>query len=69
MPRNETGYIQLDSHSCRACWKCVESCPNKVIGKTDLPFHKHARVDRPQLCNGCQKCVNVCAEDAITLIK
>ena len=68
MPAHETKYIHLDSRKCEACWKCIESCPNGVMGRTSLPFHKHARIDRPEKCQGCQKCVNVCKEKAISIL-
>ncbi len=62
---NQTRYIYLDTSKCRACWKCIESCPEGVIGKIDLPFHKHVRISQPDQCKGCLKCVNVCPEEAI----
>jgi 2-oxoglutarate ferredoxin oxidoreductase subunit delta len=69
MPRHETEYIKLDSGKCNACWKCIESCPNDVIGKVDLPFHKHARIDHSDRCKGCLKCVSVCTAKAITSLR
>jgi NAD-dependent dihydropyrimidine dehydrogenase PreA subunit len=62
---NETRYIFLDKRKCRACWECVESCPNGVIGKINLPFHQHARIDHPERCQGCRICVQACPEQAI----
>ncbi len=64
--RGTTGYIRLDTHLCRACWKCVETCPRGVIGKINLPFHKHAHINKPDGCKGCLKCVKVCPQEAIT---
>jgi 2-oxoglutarate ferredoxin oxidoreductase subunit delta len=60
-----TMYIYLDSHRCRACWKCVESCPRGVIGKIDLLFHKHAGIRNAAKCKGCLKCVKACPQQAI----
>ncbi|MGD0854358.1 MAG: ferredoxin family protein [Dehalococcoidia bacterium] len=60
-----TMYIRLNTHVCRACWKCVEACPRGVIGKIDLLFHKHARINKPEECKGCLKCVKACPEQAI----
>lgn len=60
-----TMYIYLDSHRCRACWKCVESCPRGVIGKVDVLFHRHARIDNAAKCKGCLKCVKACPRQAI----
>ena len=63
---NSTKYILLDTHLCQACWKCIESCPEGVIGKFYIIFHKHARIDHAEKCKGCQKCVKTCPEQAIT---
>jgi MinD superfamily P-loop ATPase len=63
--RNWTEYIQVDSRKCKACWKCIEVCRNNVIGKINLPFHKHVHIEHPELCKGCLKCLKVCPEKAI----
>jgi len=60
-----TQFIMLDSHRCTACWKCVEGCPKKVIGKLDFFFHKHSRINDPEACVGCKKCVKECPNQAI----
>jgi NAD-dependent dihydropyrimidine dehydrogenase PreA subunit len=62
---NSTQYIELNTRVCQACWKCVETCPNHVLGKIDIFFHKHARVDNADACKGCKKCVRVCPNGAI----
>ena len=64
-----TAHIYLDVHKCRACWKCVEACPRGVIGKLDLPIHKHARISSPGECKGCLKCVKACPEQAILALR
>ena len=65
--RGHTGtkFILIDTHKCQACWECIETCPNQVLGKVDLFFHKHVRVDRAEACKGCKKCVKVCPHEAI----
>ncbi len=62
---NGTKYIVLVTRLCQACWACVEVCPNGVLGKINLPFHKHAHIDNASACKGCRKCVNVCTNHAI----
>ena len=64
----KTQFIQLDPHKCQACFKCVENCKKQVLGKVDLPFHKHAKVVNPNACIGCKKCVKTCEHSAITEI-
>jgi 2-oxoglutarate ferredoxin oxidoreductase subunit delta len=64
--QNATEYIYLDTAKCKACWKCIEACPNGVIDKVNLPFHKHARISCPEHCKGCLKCAKVCSQQAIT---
>ncbi|MBR5717187.1 MAG: ferredoxin family protein [Bacteroidales bacterium] len=63
-----TKHIQLDPRKCHACWKCVETCPKQVLGKIDLPFHKHTNIVNPDACIGCKKCVKACQHGAITVL-
>ena len=66
--RAETQFVRLDTRRCEACWKCIEACTDKVIGKVDLPWHKHARINNADNCKGCLKCVNACESGALTEI-
>ncbi len=61
----ETDHIRLDTRQCEACWECVTVCPHHVLGKVDLPFHKHSRIGRSEKCKGCLRCVKVCPSGAI----
>jgi 2-oxoglutarate ferredoxin oxidoreductase subunit delta len=63
-----TEFIEINSRSCEACWKCISICPNKVIGKIDLPWHKHARIVNGSNCTGCLKCVNICESKALSKV-
>ena len=63
--RRETKYVQFNSRLCTACWNCIEACPKQVIGKVDMIFHRHARLENPQDCNGCKACVRVCSSGAL----
>lgn len=65
-PRHtQTPFIALDTAACRACWKCVEICPQGVIGSISFLSHRHAHIDHAEKCKGCKKCVNVCPQAAI----
>jgi 2-oxoglutarate ferredoxin oxidoreductase subunit delta len=64
-----TEHIQLYRKNCKACWKCVENCPQKVFGKINIIFHKHSRINNPEECNGCLKCLKFCEHDAISKVK
>jgi ferredoxin len=61
-----TKYIKLDNSRCQACWKCVESCSNDVLGKAILFKHRHAHVDYAEACKGCKKCIHSCPNNAIS---
>lgn len=63
-----TPYVQLDTRRCKACWGCIESCPNKVIDKIDLPWHKHALIADSDKCTGCMRCVKQCQYEAFSQI-
>jgi ferredoxin len=64
----KTNYILLDSRKCEACWKCMEVCPNNVIGRVNLPWHKHALIIKRDNCIGCSKCIKACKFNAITKV-
>ena len=65
---SQTDHIRIDTHQCKACWTCIETCPNDVLGKIDLKFHRHVVVDTPARCTGCAKCVRACPHGAISRI-
>ncbi|MCX6000244.1 MAG: ferredoxin family protein [Chloroflexi bacterium] len=60
-----TKYIELNTRRCQACWKCIEACPNHVLGRVVVFKHRHARVDRAEACKGCKACVRSCPNEAI----
>ncbi len=66
---SETLYIRLDTSRCKACWDCVEACPQGVLGKVDFRFHRHAHIDRAENCEGCLLCVDACTHQAILIVE
>lgn len=56
----QTAFVSIDTRKCQACWKCIATCPEQVIWKVDLPWHKHALINQSSRCSGCLKCVKVC---------
>ena len=66
--RNNTPlrFINVNTANCKACWECLENCPNKVFDKIDFLGHRHIKIRNPENCTGCLKCVKVCASGAIT---
>ena len=63
-----TSFIQLDTKKCIACWECITECKNNVIGRINLPWHKHSKFVNSKNCIGCLKCINVCEPNALTKI-
>lgn len=49
----------MNPRLCMACWKCVETCPKKVIGKTRV-LHRHVMFRNADACIGCGKCMKIC---------
>jgi len=62
----QTEFIHATGRRCQACWKCVEACPQGVLGKVNFLFHKHAIIVRPDACIGCYKCIKACRDGVIT---
>lgn len=62
----QTEFIRPTGRKCQACWKCVEACPESVLGKVNFLFHKHAIIVQPDKCIGCLKCVKICEYGVIT---
>jgi Uncharacterized Fe-S center protein len=55
-----TKYVWANPQKCGACWKCIKVCPQQVIGKVGLLWHKHIVIKNPDNCTGCKKCIQVC---------
>lgn len=51
---------------CRACGRCIESCPYKAISFTEKNEGKFASVD-VAFCQGCGICLGVCISGAIKM--
>ncbi len=62
-----TAHITLNTRACKACWQCIDVCPNGVCGKVDMPFHHHCAIREPEKCTGCLNCVSACPEQAISI--
>lgn len=66
--QTQYGTIRLDTKKCQACWKCLDVCKNNVIGRINMPWHKHAKIKNPDTCTACSKCVSVCESGALSLV-
>ena len=60
--------IDINTRICQACWTCVTTCPQHVLGKVTLPFHRHAKIVHPHYCTGCYQCSKKCAWGAIVKV-
>ena len=63
-----TPYIQINTKKCVACWECYGACTHQVIGRINLPWHKHVKIRNGENCTGCLKCLKTCKEKAIESI-
>jgi 2-oxoglutarate ferredoxin oxidoreductase subunit delta len=66
--KKRTEYICCDSGKCKACWECLEACPNDVFGKINILIHKHVKIVNRDNCTGCLKCIKACGHRAISPI-
>jgi NAD-dependent dihydropyrimidine dehydrogenase PreA subunit len=66
--RHSTPHVILIAKNCEACWKCIDVCKHKVIGKINLLWHKHILFNDGASCTGCLRCVKACNSNAIQQI-
>lgn len=67
--RISTAYVSINSRMCVACWKCVDTCPQQVVGKVQFLWHKHIVIKHPESCSGCKKCIKTCPHEVFTDLK
>lgn len=60
-----TLFVGLDTGKCEACWECLNVCDKNVIGRINLPWHKHVKFVSGSECIGCMKCLKICTVNAI----
>lgn len=60
--------IVLDRDRCKACYLCIDACPNKVLCVDDnvnnLGYYP-VKIDIEKNCVGCTMCARVCPDMAI----
>ena len=61
-----TEYVWANHQQCKACWECVDTCPQQVIGKAGFLWHKHIVLKKSDNCNGCKKCIQVCPHEVFS---
>ena len=69
--KKDRGMLRVDVNECKGCWLCVEACPPKVIGMSELLNHYVYRTATyaGAGCTGCGICFMVCPEPgAITVL-
>ena len=65
----QNSYIAINTKIFRACWTCVRSCQQNVLGYVNLPFHKHVKIVNANDCIGCYRCIKVCPYRAIAKVE
>ena len=63
----ETGARIIDPEKCIGCMKCIDACP---FGPSRIGFDTEKKIAiKCDLCSGNPKCVEVCPNQALTLVK
>ena len=65
--RTSSPFVAVDRSACEACWGCVAVCPEAVLGKVEVLWHKHAVIDSGERCTGCGKCLKACKSGALSV--
>ena len=68
MNKKRSRFIAIDPRHCVACWKCVEACPQQVIGKVEFLWHRHVVLKHAEACIGCYRCVKTCPQQVFSRI-
>lgn len=56
-----TKFIEIKNPQyCIACWACIRSCPNEVLGKYEGVFGRSVEIVNPEACISCMKCIYAC---------
>jgi ferredoxin len=61
-----TPYVWANHGKCVACWKCIDVCPKKVIGKVSFLWHKHIIIKNAENCIGCKNCIKICPQEVFS---
>ena len=62
------GRIVLNRDKCKACYLCIDACPNKVLEideKVNAIGYYPAKANNEKKCVGCAVCARVCPDLAI----
>ncbi len=63
-------YIEIDNQKCKSCYLCINSCPHKLIKKSNLTGKTGEYIvefdDNDKKCTACASCAMTCPEVAIT---
>lgn len=60
--KTSTEHVLAFPRWCKGCWRCIDACPKRVIGKAGILWRKHVVFVNPQNCCGCGKCVRICPQ-------
>jgi ferredoxin len=56
-----TGIVQLNSVTCTACTRCVQTCPTGALGSANAAERATITFDA-SLCTSCEQCTQACPE-------
>lgn len=73
-----SGFIEIDSESCKECKLCISVCPHQLIGPSDklnqkgyyaVCFSEKELEKGERRCTGCSLCAISCPEVAIEVYR
>jgi 2-oxoglutarate ferredoxin oxidoreductase subunit delta len=73
-----SGFIEIDSETCKDCKLCISVCPQKLIGSSTqmnqkgyyaVCFSENELKKEEKKCTGCGLCAITCPEIAIEVYR
>ena len=56
--------VKIDDKRCNRCYECIQACSTSALSLDGATF-----IHNPADCSYCEVCMDVCPEEAITILE